>query len=94
MLLSNNVGNKNAFSNNIGEADCLQVSAFFIFLFNCLMKTKLSTFYMAAVEYHHVRGPLFQVQARTEKEARAKLRFRLGMGRCPNGTKFVDLFTI
>jgi hypothetical protein len=49
---------------------------------------------MAAVEYPHVRGPLFQVQARTEKEARAKLRFRLGMGRCPNHTKVVDLFTI
>ena len=58
------------------------------------MKTKVSTFYIASVEYPHVRGPLFAVEAKTEKEARAKLRFRLGMGRCQNHTKVVDLFTI
>jgi hypothetical protein len=41
-----------------------------------------------------MRGPLFAVNAKTEKEARAKLRFKLAMGRCPNHTKVVDLFTI
>ena len=59
-------------------------------LFNCLMKT----FYISAVEYYHVRGPLFVVNAKTEKDARAKLRFRLGMGRCPNGTKTLELFNV
>jgi hypothetical protein len=54
----------------------------------------MKTFYISAVEYYHVRGPLFIVNAKTEKDARAKLRFRLGMGRCPNGTKTLELFNV
>lgn len=49
---------------------------------------------MVAHEYDKVRGPLFAVNAKNEKEARAKLRFRLGMGRCPNHTKVVELFNV
>ena len=68
------------------------MSAFFNSMY--VMKTKMSTFYIIAHEIDTMRGPLFAVNAVTEKEARAKLRFKLAMGRCPNHTKVVDLFTI
>jgi hypothetical protein len=54
----------------------------------------MKKFYLIAYEYDKVRGPLFSVDAKNEKEARAKLRFRLGMGRCPNGTKTLELFNV
>ena len=54
----------------------------------------MKKFYLIAYEYDKVRGPLFSVDANTEKEARAKLRFRLGMGRCQNHTKLISIFNI
>lgn len=54
----------------------------------------MKQFYLIAYEYDKVRGPLFSVKASNEKEARARLRFRLGMGRCPNKTKVVSIFNV
>jgi hypothetical protein len=54
----------------------------------------MKKFYLIAYEYDKVRGPLFSVDAKNEKEARARLRFRLGMGRCPNHTKLISIFNI
>jgi hypothetical protein len=54
----------------------------------------MKQFYLISYEYDKVRGPLFSVKAKNEKEARARLRFRLGMGRCPNKTKVVSIFNV